>query len=154
MPEVRFLTSSPSNPTIKIRFQQTIGGNPFDRLVRWIIRHKTGSQYTHCCFLLSSNRVCDATAKYGVVIRDDTDRHRKSIIVNTRIPEHEFLKWISPRLGMPFDFWGMVSLLFHRPMGFYGCYYCSNLIAEFLGQHTNKKMPLTPIGLYYAMPKI
>jgi hypothetical protein len=121
--------------TIKIRFQRTAGGRLTERFVRGCIRLKTGDSLTHCCVLLPDGGLIDATHRYGVARRADSDGLLASQIVETDIPVSEFMKWVEPRLGMPFDFMGMICHLLSCRIKVLGAYYCSSLISEFLAYH-------------------
>jgi hypothetical protein len=123
--------------TIKIRFQRTSGGSLKERFVRRCIQLKTGDSLTHCCVLLPDGILIDATHRYGVSRRADTDGLLSSQIVETDIPVSDFLKWVEPRLGMPFDFIGMICHLLSCRIKVLGAYYCSSLISEFLAYHLN-----------------
>ena len=123
--------------TIKIRFQRTAGGSLIERFVRWCIKLKTGDALTHCCVLLPDGSLIDATHRYGVARRSDIDGLLASQIVETDIPVSDFLKWVEPRLGMPFDFMGMICHLLSCRIKVLGAYYCSSLISEFLAYHLN-----------------
>lgn len=119
---------------IKFRFQQTAGGTLVEQFVRGCIRLKTGDSLTHCCVILPDG-IVDANHRHGVSKRVDSDRLLKFEIIETSIPVRSFLLWVEPRLGLPFDFLGMVSHLWGGRIKVLGAYYCSSLISEFLAYY-------------------